>query len=67
MNPRIHYAGAVRYGRTHILAGWAACCSGPKAERIRATGQHTYTPADVTCAACRRAMMRAGTIEEDAS
>ena len=60
MTPRIHYAGALRYGRTRILAGWAACCSGPKAERIRATGQHTYVPAEVTRETCRRAMEKAG-------
>lgn len=62
--PRIHYAGSARYGRTRILAGWAACCSGTTADRIRATGQHTYVPADVTCAACRRVMVKAGIVEE---
>ena len=64
MTPRIHYAGAARYGRTRILAGWAACCSGTKADRIRATGQHTYVPAGVTCAACRRVMAKAGIVVE---
>ncbi len=32
----IHYSGQVRTPRTKILAGWAACCSGAKAEQIKA-------------------------------
>lgn len=54
----IHYSGAVRTPRTRILAGWAACCSGIKAERIRANGNNTDNPANVTCRACLRVMAK---------
>lgn len=60
MNTAIHYAGAVEYGRTRILAGWAACCSGQRAEDIRAACLNTRDPAKVTCAKCRRIMEKAG-------
>jgi len=49
---KIHYSGAVRTPRTKILPGWAACCSGPKADKIRADGNNTADPDKVTCAAC---------------
>lgn len=55
----IHYAGAVRTMRMRVLPGWAACCSGEKADRIRAESRHTYDPAKVTCAACKRVMTKA--------
>lgn len=51
---KIHYAGPIRTHRVRILAGWAACCSGDKAEQIRRDRQHTYDPAKVTCGACLR-------------
>lgn len=54
----IHYAGAVRTARMRVLPGWAACCSGDKADRIRAEGQHTYDPTKVTCTACKRVMAK---------
>jgi hypothetical protein len=55
---KIHYSGAVRTPRTTILAGWAACCSGIKAERIRANGNNTNNPVDVTCRACLKVMAK---------
>jgi len=55
---KIHYSGAVRTPRTKILPGWAACCSGVKADRIRADGNNTADPAKVTCAACLRVMAK---------
>jgi len=57
--PVIHYAGGVRTARMMILGGWAACCSGDKAERIRATGKNTLVLDEVTCKACLRVMSRA--------
>lgn len=54
----IHYSGAVRTPRTNILAGWAACCSGVKAEQIRAKGNSTRNPSEVTCRACLRVMAK---------
>ena len=56
--PKIHYAGAVRTPTVKILPGWAACCSGDKADRIRSAGANTYDPEMVTCAACRRVMAK---------
>lgn len=51
---KIHYAGEIRDHRGTMLAGWSACCSGDRAVKIRATGNHTYNPSDVTCIACLR-------------
>ena len=62
MEPKIHYAGAVTAGRTHVLPGWAACCSGHRAEKIRAERQNTRDPEKVTCAACLKMMVRGGII-----
>jgi hypothetical protein len=61
--PRIHYAGALRYsigsGKLVIISGgWAACCSGQRARRIRERGQHTYDQARVTCALCLKNITR---------
>ena len=55
----VHYAGAMgihrKNGRyTKILAGWAACCSGELAEKIREIGNHTYDKSLVTCAKCKK-------------
>lgn len=55
---RIHFAGEVRTKRMHVLPGWAACCSGEKADRIKRERQHTYKPQEVTCWSCRRVMLR---------
>jgi hypothetical protein len=62
--PKVHYAGALRWTNargmtTDLLAGWAACCSGPRAARIRADGHNTYDVAQVTCGRCRRVLQRA--------
>ena len=57
---KIHYAGAVRTKRLKILPGWAACCSGDRANEIRESGMHTYEPDEVTCAKCISMMKRGG-------
>ena len=62
-NRKIHYAGAVRTPRMRILAGWAACCYGHRAEQIRADGAHTRDPAAVTCKACLRWMAKDPSID----
>lgn len=51
---KIHYAGPIKKHRMKILPGWAACCSGPKAEEIRNSGWHSNIRSEVTCAACLR-------------
>lgn len=56
---KMHYAGALDIQRTdgsitHILAGFAACCSGDRTRKIRAQGNHTYNPSDVTCVRCQK-------------
>ena len=60
MKKPIHYAGPIRAQLKSsfriVLPGWAACCSGERAERIRERRQHTRIAADVTCAACLRLM-----------
>ena len=48
----IHYAGEIRARRLHVLPGWAACCSGIKAEEIRAERRNTYMRGAVTCRRC---------------
>jgi hypothetical protein len=58
MTRKIHYAGRVKTPRTLILPGWAACCSGEKAHKIRVDGAHTYVVEEVTCAACLRKMAK---------
>lgn len=62
MKKVVHYSGAVRTPRLKILAGWAACCSGPKAERIRENGNTTNDPDQVTCRACLRVMLKDNSI-----
>jgi len=54
---KIHYSGGLRTrlgkrGARIALRGWAACCSGEKAEKARREGNQTNIRADVTCAAC---------------
>lgn len=58
MSRPIHYAGALEWHKANgalvvILAGWAACCSGARARKIRETKAHTYDRAAVTCGRCR--------------
>lgn len=64
----IHYAGEVRYltGRitTHVLPGWAACCSGDRARRIAEAGCNTYNRTAVTCKRCLSALAREDLREE---
>ncbi len=59
----IHYGGDLRVVRgkrvTLILAGWAACCSGDKARRIRERNQHTINREAVTCKRCLALMKKA--------
>lgn len=54
--PVLHYAGALAWvsGKrlVQIAAGYAACCSGAKAEEIMKRGTHTYVATDTTCKAC---------------
>jgi hypothetical protein len=62
-----HYAGAlrIRQGPKLILisAGWAACCSGPRTEKIRALGHNTYDRSKVTCEVCLKRMAAADKTE----
>lgn len=60
----VHYKGALEYTRADgqtvsILAGYAACCSGRRAERVAAKGNHTLTPEAVTCRGCLTRMRMA--------
>lgn len=55
---KIHYAGECRTRNMHILPGWAACCSGFKAEKIRAEGRHSFDRAKVNCAACLKVITK---------
>lgn len=59
----IHYAGPLlvltKRSVRRILGGWAACCSGERAERVRDLGQHSWDRAEVTCKACLRAIAAA--------
>lgn len=52
----VHYAGSLVYRTSTrvvtILPGWAACCSGPKAVKIRRDGNNTLDRAQVTCKTC---------------
>lgn len=56
--PVIHYAGALHWRRkgwvTKVGGGWAACCSGDRAFKIRERGNHTYERSHVTCKLCRQ-------------
>lgn len=62
-NRKIHYAGSVRTPKMRILAGWAACCSGDRADGIRAEGAHTRAVSAVTCKACLRMMAKDPSID----
>lgn len=55
---KVHYSGPVRTPKLKILPGWAACCSGDRAERIRAEGRNTLIIAEVTCKACLRVIAK---------
>ena len=49
---KIHYAGEIWDHIGLQLAGWAACCSGDQAVKIRGDGNHTYDRSLVTCKRC---------------
>ncbi len=71
MSRVIHYAGALSWRSaaermTSVTAGFAACCSGERAERIARDEAHTYDLTAVTCGACKRAMQRAGVLPKEA-
>lgn len=60
--PKIHYAGSLSFTksngvRVEISAGFAACCSGGRAEAIAKNGLHTYDRRDVTCERCAHAIL----------
>jgi hypothetical protein len=60
----VHFAGALEWTNARgavviILAGWAACCSGERAKRIRANGEATSEACRVTCARCLKNMAKA--------
>jgi hypothetical protein len=52
MSTKIHYAGEVWDDRGLVLAGWAACCSGDRAIKIRDEGRNTRDKKEVTCLRC---------------
>ena len=54
----IHYAGEIVTATSTTLPGWAACCSGLRAEKIRAEGSHTYRAPEVTCGRCLAILAR---------
>ncbi len=63
VTPRIHYAGEMlcrsgKDGVLHLLGGFAACCYGDRAVRIRRERRSTHDRALVTCKACRAVMAR---------
>lgn len=67
---KIHYAGELRYTKTdgtttEIYGGWAACCFGPRAEKIKLAGTHTYDSAKVTCGTCQKLMMLGGALRPE--
>ena len=55
--PKIHYSGAICYdtarSTAHISGGYAACCSGDRAIKIRRDGNTTRDVKKVTCWHCR--------------
>lgn len=62
--PKIHYAGELKVplangSTTHIFGGWAACCSGDRARKIRERKQNTRYEHEVTCKTCLRQMQKA--------
>ena len=59
MKRSMHYAGSLVSHRLTVLGGWAACCSGDRAEKIREEEQNTYDRALVTCKACLKQIQRA--------
>jgi len=63
----LHYAGALEYDKADgmtavILGGWAACCAGPKAMKIREEGRNTWEESRVTCKRCLAIMEKAAAL-----
>lgn len=54
-----HYAGEIIHANGHVLPGWAACCSGEKAMKIRAERRHTLDREKVTCRGCLKMIEKA--------
>ncbi len=59
----VHFSGGLSYrsggGVTTLLAGWAACCSGDRAWRIKRLVRLTRDPAAATCKTCLRMIEKA--------
>lgn len=53
-----HYEGGMTIGTTTWLPGWPCCCSGRRAEAIRAAGNLTSDRGRVDCRACLRQLRR---------
>lgn len=49
---KVHYSGGIVFGGGSRLPGWACCCFGDRAEKIRDTGTYTEHKKDVTCKGC---------------
>lgn len=54
----IHYAGRIDHAGGYVLPGWAACCSGDKAIKIRAERRNTYDKDLVSCKQCLHMMAK---------
>jgi len=58
----IHYSGAICYAAvrstTHIIGGWAACCSGDRARKIKREGNATRDAKKVTCKTCKKLLKK---------
>lgn len=54
-----HYAGEIIHANGHILPGWAACCFGEKAMKIRQERRHTLDREKVTCRGCLKMIEKA--------
>ena len=54
-----HYAGEIVHANGHVLPGWAACCYGEKAEKIRRERRHILDREKVTCRGCLKMIEKA--------
>jgi hypothetical protein len=60
---KVHYAGSIQYKAKKgpivtIAPGFAACCTGDRAQKIALEGMHTYRTTNVTCAHCQKLIER---------
>jgi len=62
-----HYGGGLIVGSTTWASGWPCCCSGRRAEAIRANDNLTADRAEVDCEACLRQLRRRDTLEAPAA